>query len=86
MTLVAEIEPAANAEIFTSSTNDKSIYIFPEAARQWLSSQFRGMLDTNRNANIDLATAAGCQVYDTKIKKSGRNVSGFSCENSGKVS
>jgi hypothetical protein len=85
MTLVAEIEPVTNTNSFTSGTKDKSIYIVPEAARPWLSSQFRNILERNRNANIDLATAAGCHTYDTKIKKSGRTVSGFSCEKSGKV-
>jgi len=85
MTLVAEIEPVTNAEGFTRGTNDKRIFIVPEAARPWLSSQFRTMLEKKRNANLDLATAGGCQEYDTKIQKSGRKVSGFSCEKSGKV-
>jgi hypothetical protein len=85
MTLIAEIDPVTAVESFTSGRNDKSVYIVPEAARPWLSSQFRSILDKNRNANIDLATAAGCHVYDTKMKKSGRKVSGFSCEKSGKV-
>lgn len=85
MTLVAEIEPVTNAESFTSGTNDKSIYIVPEAARPWLSSHFRSILEKNKNANIDLATTAGCHVYDAKVTKSGRKVSGFSCEKSGKV-
>jgi hypothetical protein len=85
MTLVAEIEPVTNTEGFTRGTDNKSIYVVPEAARPWLSSQFRTMLEKNKNANIDLATAGGCHEYDTKIKKSGRKVSGFSCEKSGKV-
>lgn len=85
MTLVAEIEPVTPAEIFTSGANDKAIYVVPEAARPWLSSQFRSMLEKNKNANIDLAAAAGCHVYDTTIKTSGRKVSGFSCEKAGKV-
>jgi hypothetical protein len=85
MTLVAEIEPVTNAESFTSGTNDKTIYIVPEAARPWLSSHFHSILEKNKNANFDLATAAGCHAYETKVKKSGRKVSGFSCEESGKV-
>jgi hypothetical protein len=85
MTLVAEIEPATNTENFKSGTNDKSIYIVPEAARPWLSSQFRNVLEKNKNANIELATEAGCDVYGAKIKGSGRAVHGFSCEKSGKA-
>lgn len=85
MTLVAEIEPVTNAESFTSGTNDKTIYIVPEAARPWLSSHFHSILEKNKNANFDLATAAGCHAYETKVKKSGRKISGFSCEESGKV-
>jgi hypothetical protein len=85
MTLVAEIEPATNADSFTIGANDKSIYVVPEAARPWLSIQFRSILEKNRNANFDLSTAAGCHVYATTIKKSGRKVSGFSCEKSGNV-
>ena len=85
MTLVAEIESGTNTENFKSGTNDKSIYIVPEAARPWLSSQFRNVLEKNKNANIELATEAGCHVYGAKIKGSGRAVNGFSCEKSGKV-
>lgn len=85
MTLVAEIEPVTNAESFTSGTNDKTIYIVPEAARPWLSSHFHSILEKNKNANFDLATAAGCHAYETKVKKSGRKISGFSCEEAGKV-
>jgi hypothetical protein len=85
MTLVAEIDPVGSAEKFRSGTKDKSIHVVPEAARPWLSSEFRSILEKSRNANIDLATAAGCYVYDTTIKNSGRKVSGFSCEKSGRV-
>ena len=85
MTLVAEIEPTANADIFASGTNGTSVYVVPEAARPWLSSPFRSILEKNRNANIDFATTAGCHTYDTKVKTSGREVSGFACEKSGKV-
>jgi hypothetical protein len=85
MTLVAEVEPVTNAESFTSGTNGKAIYIVPEAARPWLSSHFQSILVKNRNTNFDLATTAGCHAYETKVKKSGRKVNGFSCEKSGKV-
>jgi hypothetical protein len=85
MTLIAEIEPVTNVDSFSRGTNNKRIYIVPEAARPWLSSHFRTMLKKNKNANLDLATADGCHEYDTKIKKYGRSVSGFSCEKSGKV-
>ncbi len=85
MTLVAEIEPGTNADNFTSGTNDKSVYIVPEAARPWISSHFRNIMEKNKNANLDLATAAGCHAYQANVKKSGRKVSGFSCEQSGKV-
>lgn len=85
MTLVAEIEPGTNAASFTSGTNDETIYIVPEAARPWLSSHFRSILDKHKNANLDLATAAGCHAYDAKVKRSGRKVSGFSYEESRKV-
>ena len=85
MTLIADIVPVTNSEGFTRGTNEKRIYIVPEAARPWLSSQFRTMLEKNKNTNLDLATVGGCHEYDTKIKKSGRKVSGFSCEKSGRV-
>jgi hypothetical protein len=85
MTLVAEIEPATNTEKFKYGTNNKSIYIVPEAARPWLSTQFRNILEKNKNANIDLATAVDCHVYGAKIKSSGRAVNGFSCKKSGKI-
>lgn len=85
MTLIAEIVPLENVEKFTSGANDKSVYIVPEAARPWISDQFRTILEKNKNSSFDLTTARGCQIYDTKVKKSGRVINGFSCEKSGHV-
>jgi hypothetical protein len=42
-------------------------------------------MEKHKNANLDLATAAGCHVDDAKVTKSGYKVSGFSCEKSGNV-
>jgi len=85
MTLIAEIVPLENVEKFTNGANDKRVYIVPEAARPWISDQFRNFLEKNKNSNIELATVPGCHIYDTKVRKSGRVINGFSCEKSGHV-
>jgi hypothetical protein len=85
MTLIAEIVPIENIEKFTSGANDKIVYIVPEAARPWISDQFRTALEKNANSNINLTTIPGCHIYDTRVKKSGRVINGFACEKSGHV-
>lgn len=85
MTLVAEIEPLQKAAYFTSGANDKTVYIVPEAARPWISNAFRNILEMHKNANLDLATTPGCHAYGTKVKKSGRSITGFTCIKSGRV-
>lgn len=85
MTLVAEIEPLAHSEQFTSGTNAQNVYVVPEIARPWISERFQTMLDRSKNSNLNLSTVPGCHDYRTRVKQSGRVVTGFSCEQSGRV-
>lgn len=84
ITLVAELEPADN---WFASLNEPTgtTPVVPEAARPWLTGSFRSLLEKNRNANVDLSSQADCRKYATTVKKSGRPVQGFVCNDDGKL-
>ena len=84
LTLVAELEPADN---WFASLKDPTgtTAIVPEAARPWLSRPFRGLIERYRNSNVDLSSHADCRKYATTVKKSGRPVQGFVCNDAGKL-
>lgn len=84
ITLVAELEPADN---WFSSLKEQTgtTPVVPEAARPWLSSSFRSLMEKNRSSNVDLSGQADCRKYATTVKKSGRPVQGFVCSDKGKL-
>lgn len=84
ITLVAELEPADNW--FASLKEPTGTTpVVPEAARPWLTSAFRRLMEKNRNSNVDLSSQADCRKYATTVKKSGRPVQGFVCNDAGKL-
>jgi len=82
VTLVAELEPEQD---WLSDSQDPTgeTYVAPEAARPWLSAYFRTLLEKNKNSRADLSAQGNCRMYSTTIKKSGRPVNGFMCNNAG---
>jgi hypothetical protein len=85
MTLVAELEPAGPPQDLPANTGDETVYIVPEAARPWISREFRSILEKNKNSAFDLSTVKDCHVYSTRLKQTGNPVRGFTCAKSGRV-
>jgi hypothetical protein len=85
LTLVAEIEPAEKPIDFPVSAGNSSVYIVPEAARPWISGEFRSILEEHKNSTLDLSTVKECHPYAAKLKQSGNPVNGFACASAGKV-
>jgi hypothetical protein len=85
LTLIAEIEPAEKSMNFPVSADHNSMYIVPEAARTWISGEFRPILEKHKNSALDLSTVKECHPYAARLKQSGNPVNGFACAGSGKV-
>lgn len=83
VTLIAEVEPSAQEKIQTKAGSGE-VWIAPEAARPWLTSEFRSLLAAHADRSTDLAGMPNCRLLRGKIKKDGKPVSGFICNGSGK--
>ena len=55
VTLIAEIEPE-DQKFFEIMPPTGEVWIAPEAARPWLSSTFRSMLEGNKNTTVNLSS------------------------------
>lgn len=84
ITLVAELE-SESSELETNKIPTGITYIAPEAARPWLSDEFRTILAQNKNTDVDLSRKADCRKYATTLKKTGKPVGGFVCSKSGRM-
>jgi hypothetical protein len=84
ITLVAELE-SDSSENETNKVPTGITYIAPEAARPWLSDDFRTILAQNKNTDVDLSRKAECRKYATTLKKTGKPVGGFVCSKSGQM-
>jgi hypothetical protein len=85
MTLVAEIKLPAGASTLPTSSDSASVFIVPEAARPWISAEFRSVLEKHKNATLDLEVTKNCQPYSAKLTQTNNPVSGFSCTTSDRV-
>lgn len=79
ITLVAELETGDGPSETTSQNTGASVAIVPEAARPWLSTDFRNLLNERKNSWLVLSAKNACQPYQSVMTKSGRPVSGFVC-------
>lgn len=93
LTLVAELDGQLNAE---RDAGDKSaegtlpdrgasVHIVPEAARPWLTSDFRTLLMNSKNTALALSPKNACQPYQSALVKTGKPVSGFVCRRTGRA-
>lgn len=82
MTLVAEIELPAQSRAFAASSDNRNVYIVPEAARPWIAVEFRSMLEKHKNSALDLAGVKDCHPYSTRLTQTDNPVSGFVCTRS----
>ncbi|WP_426170268.1 hypothetical protein [Pseudoduganella sp. R-34] len=83
-TLIAELEQ--EQDWFSSLKEPaREIFIVPEAARPWLTREFRDLLNRNKNSTAILSSRANCRKYVTTVTKSGRELVGVACNSSGKI-
>lgn len=85
VTLVAEITLAKDWPVNAEKIDLAAIAIVPEAARPWLSLNFRAMLMKYKNQSVELPAKYACASYQARLRKSGRLVPGFICPDSGKL-
>jgi hypothetical protein len=85
MTLVAEIKVPAGSNGFPTNSDNGSAYIVPEAARPWISREFRSILEKHKNSTLDLAGTKTCHPYLAKLTQTDNPVSGFACTTSDRV-
>lgn len=77
VTLVAEVTPPDRKAEQSHGTG--SIWIAPEAARPWLSEEFRSLLTKHGNTSVDLSSMLNCRKLDGKLKKTGKPIEGLIC-------
>lgn len=80
MTLIAELNPDDKLWAELPSEGPADVYIVPEAARPWVSNNFRLLLDRSKNAKLTVSNKNNCKPYTTRLTKTGRPVSGFICK------
>jgi hypothetical protein len=80
MTLVAELKADDTLWHALPKEGPSDVYIVPDAARAWLSNDFRQLLDKNKNAILTVSQKNDCKPYDTQLSKSGKPVDGFVCK------
>lgn len=78
ITLVAELH-AERPWLDTQRDSTGPIYIAPEAARAWLSDDFRQLLEKDKGAQVELSNKANCRKFTTALKKTGEPLTGFVC-------
>ncbi|MGW8391024.1 hypothetical protein [Pseudoduganella sp. HUAS MS19] len=83
-TLVAELDQDEDwFSPLKEPTGD--IFIVPEAARPWLSREFRELLQKNKTSRANLSSQADCRKYSTTVTQSGRPLDGFVCRSSKRI-
>lgn len=85
ITLVAELESSDALSGTTRQNTGGGVAIVPEAARPWLSTDFRNLLKNSiysKNSELPLSKENSCQPYQSTMTKSNRPVSGFVCARS----
>jgi hypothetical protein len=85
MTLVAEIKLSPQSSAFPTNSDNGSVYIVPEAARPWISGEFRSILEKHKNSTLDLAGIKNCHPYSARLAQTDNPVSGFACTTSDRV-
>lgn len=84
VTLIAEIEPE-DQKFFELMIPTGEVWIAPEAARPWLSSAFRSMLENSKNTTVNLSNKFPCRKLQTTLKQSSKPIDGFVCSGSGRM-
>ncbi|QJE02014.1 hypothetical protein HH212_19970 [Massilia forsythiae] len=81
VTLVAELRIAPGDWRRLEAADGGKPFVAPEAARMWLSTPYRTLLAKHKGGEFELQSAQDCRAWSSKVVKSGRQVSGFTCLN-----
>lgn len=82
VTLVAEVIPTNSKWRAQKELVFSDVWIAPDAARSWLSPRFRTLLT---KPELISRESANCKSHTAIVRKSGRSVYGFACEDAGRV-
>lgn len=84
ITLIAELHSESS---WFDAQNEQtgSVYIAPEAARHWLTDDFRQLLERDKGEEVDLSRKANCRKFTTTLKKTGEPLQGFVCASAGRT-
>lgn len=74
---IPDNKPGSNT--FATNSGNGSVYIVPEAARPWVSGEFRSILEVHKNSTLGLAGTKTCHPYSAKLTQTDKPVSGFAC-------
>jgi hypothetical protein len=80
LTLVAELNSDETFWTALPKHAPTDVYIVAEAARPWLSNDFRQLMNKNRNANFTVSKNNDCRSYGTRLTKTGKQVEGLICK------
>lgn len=84
VTLVAEV-PSLDEVEFRKRAKSGTVWIAPEAARPWISANFRSLLNKHRNTSVDLSSHYHCRAAHGALRKTGQRVDGFICNGPAKA-
>lgn len=57
------------------------VWIAPESVRPWLDKEFQELFRNSKNSEIDVSKQNNCRIFNGKIKKTSKPVSGIICKN-----
>lgn len=83
-TLIAELKPEHDWFHAIKEPMDET-FIVPEAARPWLTKEFRELLHKNKTSRANLSSQADCRKYSTTVTRSARQLDGFVCKSADKI-
>lgn len=81
VTLVAELRISPGDWRRLEAADGGKSFVAPEAARAWLSTPYRTLLVEHKGAEFELQSGQYCRAWSSKVVKSRRPVSGFTCLN-----
>jgi len=82
--MMAELDSWDAAAFSLLPAGETSFYV-PEAARPWLSEEFRLLFRKEAGRSIDLSLNLSCRPFASKLKQSGRTAPGFICKSGNKA-
>lgn len=82
--LISELIPEDKEDFSKLPVGEEWFYV-TEADRAWVDQHFRALFKKKVGRSIDLSRASTCKPDQGKIRKSGKNVPGFTCISENKL-